>query len=172
MAKEQVFKSFQELTGGVGSAHNLLKDSAVVPTYIPAEYFVVREVEAVEVKLPKKSGFMTFAKESVLPNGEELPPHWHNGKPLQGGIFLNVFFYGITEKMLGRRITATIKVIKKKTESGREYTMLDVFCTPAIAPIYEIKFHPGKTGGEDVIPVLNSEAEIEFRSIKSKEKRE
>lgn len=143
-----------------------LKGAKNIPLEAPADYETLLIKERVLVKVPKDSGFMTRQNAFKTPAGVSVPSHWKNGKPLKGGVFLNVHFYGINEENLGRNIIASVEVIKKTMQSGREFIMLNVTNTPGVAPVLDLKFPEGNNGG---IKITGTEQEVVFRP---REKRE
>lgn len=154
-------KGFSGLVAVVGA-----KGVKLTPSDLSATYETLLMKEGVLVKVPKDSGFMQHQAAFKTPAGVSILPHWKNGKPLKGGIFLNVHFYDIAEENLGRNVIATVEVIKKTMPSGREFIMLNVFNTPGIPPVLDLKFPEGNNGG---IKIIGTEQEVAFRP---REKRE
>lgn len=97
----------------------------IVSESVPAEltYETLAIIEAVSVKVAKKSGWMQYYNAGQSASGIG---HWMNGKPLKGA-FLNLCLYHIEEKDFGRKITANVHVVKKTLPDGRSFIMLDVF---------------------------------------------
>lgn len=135
-------------------------DSAVNDEH--AIYETIHVQKQVLVKVPKKSGFMEYQPAITIDNGECISQRWHNGKPLKGGLFLNLFFYGISNANLGKTIIATVKVIKKimPKKDGRTFIIMDIIRATDTIPTTELKL-PKKTGKG--IEILGSDLEIEFR---------
>ncbi len=137
-------------------------DSLASVSHSTAKYDTMLVVERVLVKVPKESGFMNFKSSFETQDGKNIPCHWMNGKPL-GKVFLNLFFYGLLQQNLGRSIVATVSVIKKMMDDGRNFIMLDVKKTPEEAPVCEIRYP--KVDKAEGIHLIGTDHVIEFRPI-------
>ena len=135
-------------------------------------YQELKVVEKVLVKVPKGGAYMEEIPEHKfeLHGGTiNVPRHWRNGfvVVVSAGskIILNRHFYGIKDRDLGRKIVATVKVIKKTTQDGREFVMLDIINAPdGTKPIYELKFF---TNGQGNVPIPGATTKITFQSLQS-----
>lgn len=144
-------KSFQELGSVFGlngtdvpatKKQPVVKIAKAMPVEEAAQYEVLSTHTGVVIKVPKKSGFMGYEPAFTAANGETVSERWHNGRPLGGSIWLNLYFYGIKKAQLGKRIEATVKVILKTMPDGMQHRMLDVHYTPGASCKCEFKMLP------------------------------
>jgi hypothetical protein len=115
---------------------------------VSPQYEVLNTVEGVVIKVPKKSGFMSYQAAFTAANGQSVSERWHNGRPLGNTVWFNINFYGIKQAQLGKRIEATIKTILKRMPDGTIHKMLDVYYTPGAECKYEFKMLPDGNKGE------------------------
>jgi hypothetical protein len=164
---QTTLKSFEELEGRVFGIKKVTAKKKVMPKKLETEtcsYEVLGVYEGTVIKVPKKSANMRYVPASLV-NGEPVSEHWHNGKGL-GGVFLNVFFYNITKKQLGKKIVAKVEVIKKTmNDTGHEFIMLNVYHTPEEECNCRYTFRMPKegTGEFDIHPDVETRLYFELR---------
>ncbi len=130
-------------------------------------YQVLKVEESVLAKVPKESFYMEVVgrHEFKLPGKiVYVPKHWRNSFVVPGSkIILNRHFYGIRDEDLGRRIVAKVKVVKKTTQDGQEFVMIDIFKDPnGTKPTRELKF---LINGQGDIQIPGTDTKIAFRAI-------
>jgi hypothetical protein len=91
-----------------------------------AEYEEVLTVAHVLVRVPKEGRHMKFVKSHSPVPGVTIYERYQNGMLVGNGRILNRNFFHLSLDDLGKKITATVKVIKKKMDDDREFTMIDI----------------------------------------------
>jgi len=150
-----------------------------------AGYQVLRQVEHVLVKVPKKSLYMQQMDAHSFESATgpvSVPTHWRNGQVFEAvnpenrliltrnecgedvpkKLILTRIFYGITEADLGRTAMFTVKVIKKTTDEGREFVLLDFIKEEAGVGLVELKFLDERSD----LPIIGTKVFIHFRERK------
>lgn len=150
-----------------------------------AGYQVLREVQNVLVKVPKQSAYMNKVDAHSFESAAgsvSVPTHWKNGQVFEAvnpenrlilvrnergeevpkKLILTRIFYGITEADLGRTALFTAKVIKKTTDEGREFILLDFIKQEAGEGLMELKFLDERSD----LPILGTRMFIHFRERK------
>lgn len=110
-------------------------------------YETVETIEAVRIKVPRKSDFMEIVEAhtfAVKGNAAvKIPRHWKFGQMVPVGktcVFMNRHYFGIAATDLGKSIVATIEVVKK-FRGEENFLMLNVRKAPFnTKPGADIKF--------------------------------
>ena len=129
------------------------------------KYETVMVVENVLVQIPNESPQLRLVKTHEIETADgkvTVQWHWTHGLGLKGGIFLNRNFYGIGKSIFGKKITETVKIVKKMTEKD-EWVMLDV--TRVDAPARSKLMICDAQREETDIPILHTEQFIHFEPI-------
>ncbi len=118
-----------------------------------SQYRLLKVYEGVVFKLPSKKG-MNYKPAFTAANGDSVSKHWHEGKGLGQGVFLNINFYKVTQKDLGKSIVTIAKVFQKIMADGRKFIMLDVVHTPEKEDEcqYDFKMPVDGTGDFEIDP--------------------
>lgn len=147
----------------------LLEQREAIKIKNSSRYEVLEEVHNVLVKVPKVSGYMMPQNGFTTADNKKIPSYWRNGKPLEKGTFLNVFFYNISRNDHEKKIVAKVKVIKKVLPDGREFVMLDVFRNDhASKAEYDLKIVTKKESAEPGTEIMGTNRKIVFRKIEKK----
>ncbi len=117
-------------------------------------YKSIVKKEGVVIYAPKRSNVMNWQKSFIAENGENVKPHWHNGRLLSGGFILNIHFYGLVAESFGKRICSTIEIIEKHLPDGRIFPLINVRNTPGAECLYNFKITKDGTGDFDIHPSI------------------
>lgn len=111
-----------------------------------ATYFPIHKEERVRVKVPKEGEYMVpvgghqFENEGKI---IDVPDHWRSSAVLRS-IILQRNFFGVGESDLGKKITATVEVIEKRSSRGKRVLLINISRTENF-PVCQmlIKTNPG-----------------------------
>jgi len=115
--------------------------------------------ELVSVRIDNDNPTMTFFPTRLLPNGEIVEEYWRSGKPFSG-IRLNVHYYGIKKEDFGKKIVATVYVIKKTLPDSRTFIHLNVYRTHSRNPTKILGYTEDSKNGFEII---GTNKRIEFQ---------
>ena len=86
--------------------------------------------EFVLAQVPKEGTNMNFIKahDFKTDDGKQvfLPGHWQNGLLTSNGTIINRHYYGIDRSDLGKKVVASVQLVKKITTDGRVFLLVNI----------------------------------------------